>query len=89
MYLNEPVNQNCAHLRVNVVLLAHVITLDKSHCLCGKAVFVNVGCVLAYVLRVVEDGLIDMIYLAFKEVSLFEFGVEVCNLLLGGKLLAL
>jgi hypothetical protein len=37
----------------------------------------------------VEDGLIDMIYLALKEVSLFEFGVEVCNLLLSGKLLAL
>ncbi len=50
---------------------------------------VNVGCVLAYILRVVEDWLIDMIYLALKEVSLFEFGVEVCNLLLGGKLLAL
>jgi len=52
-------------------------------------VLVNVGCVLTYILRVVEDWLIDMIYLALKEVSLFEFGVEICNLLLGGKLLAL
>ena len=44
---------------------------------------INVGCVLSHVLRVVKDRLIDLIHLALKKVSLFEFGMEVSNLLLG------
>jgi len=89
MYFNEPVNQNCAHLRVDVVLLAHIISVNESIFHSSKAVLINFSCVLAYILRVKEDGLIYMIYLALKEISLFKFCVEVCNLLLVGKLLAL
>ena len=50
---------------------------------------INVGCVLSHVLRVVKDRLIDLIHLALKKVSLFEFGMEVSNLLLGAQWLSL
>ena len=50
---------------------------------------VDVGCMLSHVLRVEKHGLIDLINLALKKVSLFEFCVEVCKSLLHSELLSL
>ena len=89
MDLHQPVDQNCAHLRVDVVLPAHVVRVHRAHRLSGEAVLVDVGCMLRDVLRVEEHGLINWIYLTLEKVSLLEFGVEVGQPLLHAQVLSL
>lgn len=55
----------------------HVVRIDRAYRLGSQTVLVDVGCMLSHVLRVEKHGLIDLIHLAFKKVSLFEFRVEV------------
>jgi len=85
--LDEPVDQNSAHLGVDVVLTAHVGRIDRTFVLGGEAVLVDVGRVLGDLLGIGPDWLVHWVYLAFEEVSSLELGMEVGESLFYSKLL--